>query len=97
MWSGGREVAQIDEAYLLHSESEHTARTSKAVRSSAEQASSQIENGSAPSNEGRRLQRKALLSMINSWKTEGMPASLLRTSRVPYLPHLILDQREKLQ
>ena len=86
MWSGAREVAQIDEAYLLHAESEHTARISKTAGPGAEQASSQLGNDSAPSNEARRLQHKALLSIISTWTAEGVPAKLLRTSRVPNLP-----------
>lgn len=76
MWSGGREIAEVDEEYLLQCESEHAARTPSATRPSVGQ--DQVGCQSGTSNGGRRLQRKALLSVVTKWKTEGVPVDLLR-------------------
>ena len=78
VFSGGREVAEIDEAYLSHCESEHVACSSKAIRTTVEQARCQSGHRPEPSNEGRRPKRKALLSMIGKWTAEGVPVELLR-------------------
>lgn len=80
MLSGGREVAEIDDAYLLHCESEHAARTCTANASgpSAEHATAQLELGSGASSAGRRLKRKAVLSMISKWTVNGVPVNLFR-------------------
>ena len=71
MWSGGREVVEIDEVYLSHCESEH------AARARTRQGPVELELDSGVSSAGRHLKRKALLSIIREWTANGVPADLL--------------------
>lgn len=76
----------MDEAYLLHCESEHAARTAsssakRACKSfeagpSVGDAPAQLELDSGASCPGRHLKRKALLSMISKWTAGGVPMNL---------------------